>query len=69
MLKGYRTIIFNVIMTALMILKMWQPETEIPGGEEISTGLDMVDAAIAFVWGIGNLIFRAITDTSIGESK
>ena len=68
MLKGYRTIIFNVVMTALMVLKMWKPEIEIPGGEEISAGLDMVDAAMAFIWGLGNLFFRAITDTPVGKS-
>ena len=67
MLKGYRTIIFNVVMTALMVLKMWKPDIEIPGAEEISGGLDMLDAGLAFVWGLGNLFFRVITNTAVGQ--
>lgn len=65
MLKGYRTIIFNVVMTALMVLKMWKPEVEIPGEAEVGAGIDVIEAAIAFIWGIGNLFFRAITNTSV----
>ena len=67
MLKGYRTIIFNLVMTALMIIKMLQPDVEIPGGEEVSAGLDVLDQAMVFVWGLGNLFFRVITNTSVGK--
>lgn len=69
MLKGYRTLIFNGIMTIIMVLKMWKPETEVPGVEEIEGGIDAVEGAITFVWGLGNLILRAITNTSIGKAE
>jgi hypothetical protein len=69
MLKGYRTIIFNVIMTGVMILKMWQPEAEVPGAEEIGGALDAIDAALVAAWGVGNMIFRAITNTAIGKPE
>ena len=68
-MKGYKTIIFNLVMTGLMVLKMMSPETEIPGEDEISAGIDLVDGAITFVWGIGNLFLRAITDTPVFKGK
>lgn len=71
MLKGYRTIIFNVLMTALMILSTTGVigSEDVPGSGEINAFLDSLDVVIAGVWGIGNLIFRKITNTAIGESE
>ena len=65
MLKGYRTIIFNVIMTVLLMIRLWQPDIELPSEGDISAGLDLIDKALVFVWGLGNLIIRIITDTPI----
>ena len=67
MLKGYRTIIFNLVMTALMVVKMLRPDLETPGEVEVGSGLDVLDQAMVFVWGIGNLFFRVITNTSVGK--
>ena len=67
MLKGYRTIIFNCIMTALMLIRMWRPDLEVPGDVDINAGLDLVDGAVVFLWGLGNLFFRLITNTTIGK--
>ena len=64
-LKGYKTVMFNVLMTALMVLKMWKPDVEVPGGPDVTAGLDLIEGAMVFIWGIGNLFFRAITNTSI----
>jgi hypothetical protein len=65
MLKGYRTIIFNVIMSAFMLISLWSPSTELPSGEEVKGALEQLDLALAFFWGLGNIILRAITDTPI----
>lgn len=68
-MKGYRTIVFNVIMTLVMILKMFNPEAEVPTGEEVGGAVDAVEAAIASVWGVGNVILRAVTTTKIGSKE
>ena len=69
MLKGYRTIIFNVIMTAFMLINVWSPSTELPSGEDVKGALDNLDLALAFFWGLGNIILRAITDTPIFKKE
>ena len=65
MLKGYRTIIFNVIMSLFMLITLWSPEADLPSGEEVKGALEQLDLALAFFWGLGNIILRAITDTAI----
>lgn len=69
MLKGYRTIIFNVIMTAFMLINVWSPNTELPSGPEVQGALDNLELAIAFFWGLGNIILRAVTDTPIFKKE
>jgi len=69
MLKGYKTIIFNAIMTIIMVMNLWGQGGDLPDAESVSSALDAVDAALAAVWGIGNAILRAITDTPIFKSK
>ena len=69
MLKGYRTIIFNVIMTVFMLINVWSPDTELPSGEDVKGALDNLDLALAFFWGLGNIILRAITDTPIFKKE
>ena len=64
-MKGYRTIIFNAIMTLIMVMRLWKPDVEMPGELEINAGLDAIDAAITFVWGLGNLFLRTVTNTPI----
>ena len=64
-MKGYRTLVFNLLMTGIVILKMWYPEMELPVESDIVEGLDSVETAIAFILVIGNLFLRAITNTPI----
>lgn len=68
-LKGYRTIIFNVIMTAFMFIQLWNPSADLPSGPEVTEGLIQLETALAFIWGIGNIILRAITDTPIFKKE
>lgn len=67
MFKGYRTLIFNAIMTILMVTRVWKPEAELPDAEAVGGAIDALTVALATVWGIGNAIFRAVTDTPIGK--
>jgi hypothetical protein len=68
-MKGYRTIIFNAIMTALMILKVVNPEAELPTEGDVAGAVDATEAAIVSIWGVGNVILRAVTTTKIGSKE
>ena len=50
-----------------MVLKLFNPEAEVPTGEDVGGAVDAVEAVIAAVWGVGNVILRAITTTKIGR--
>lgn len=67
MLKGYRTIIFNVIMSGIMVVKLWNPEAEMPDAASIDAAIGHADAAIAAFWGLGNMVLRSITNTPMGK--
>jgi hypothetical protein len=64
-LKGYRTVLFNLLMTVIMVLSLWKPGEAWPGAEAINSFLDSFEVAFAFLWGLGNMILRAVTDTPI----
>lgn len=67
-LTGYRTLLFNAIMAAVLIFNAASPETEVPTAEEVSGFLDQLlanlDSIIAVV---GNIILRFFTKTPVGE--
>ena len=62
-MKGYRTILFNVLMAIAGAVLVWK-QIEIPQAmvEEAATG------GVAF-WALGNLILRALTTTKIGQKE
>ena len=66
MLKGYRTIIFNILMPVLMAVSLWTGE-DVGGEGELNLMLDAVEEALVAVWAIGNMVLRAITNTRIGS--
>jgi hypothetical protein len=68
-MKGYRTIIFNVIMAGLAALRILSPESILPSDVDVNAALTAVDEAIAAVLVIGNLILRAFTDSKIGKKE
>ena len=61
-LKGYRTVLFNIVMAATAVANQFGAEIDAPA---LVGGLDALDAAIAGIWAGGNLALRAITDTPI----
>ena len=69
MLKGYKTIAFNVIMSLVTVIALFNQGAELPDAETVRGGLDAVDTAIAAVWGIGNIILRAVTDTPVFKKE
>lgn len=58
-LKGWRTILFNLIMmVAVAVGVNWSPD-------QVTAYID----AIALIWGGGNAILRAVTNTPLGKSE
>jgi hypothetical protein len=68
-LKGYRTVIFNIIMTLVMFWQVQQPDVELPTADHVNQSLDAVEAVVTVLWGIGNLFLRAWTDSPIFEKE
>jgi len=69
MLKGYKTVAFNVVMSLITILTMFNPGSELPDAETVQGGIDAVEAAVVAVWTVGNLILRAVTDSPIFKKE
>ena len=71
MFKGWRTIAFNGIMTMIMILSLWSPEeaSSFPGAEVVNEALNEAEKLIATIWGFGNVVLRAITNTPLGKKE
>ena len=71
MLKGWRTIAFNGVMTLIMILSLWSPEEagNFPGVEQINEALNEAEKLVATIWGMGNVVLRAITNTPLGKKE
>jgi hypothetical protein len=68
-MKGYKTIAFNLLMAVIAVLSALNPEAELPSSEDVQSGVDAVSAAVAAVWGLGNILLRAITDTPIFKKE
>jgi hypothetical protein len=64
-LKGFKTIAFNVLMGATMLIRFFNPETQVPDVEEVTAAVDAVGASLTAIWGFGNMWLRAITDSPI----
>jgi hypothetical protein len=69
-MKGYRTIIFNVIMAGIMVLSQFGlfGDTVAPDAAAVNQGLDTLEVILTAVWGAGNLGLRAVTTTPVGKS-
>lgn len=69
MMKGFRTVIFNIVMVIVMVIKAVYPESELPDEETVASTVDAVEVAIGMVWSTGNLILRAVTDSPIFKKE
>ena len=63
--KGFRTIAFNVLMTAIAILAIINPVAELPDPAQVAKLVEDFGIWFASAWGIGNALLRAITDSPI----
>lgn len=69
MLKGYRTLIFQAIMSVGMLITVWTGHDTKDETTTVTQNLDGVIAALTVIWGIGNAWLRAITDTAIFKEE
>jgi hypothetical protein len=66
MLQGYRTVLFNVIMGTLLLIRAAVPGADVPTEGEVGGMLDsLIGHADAIILLIGNLILRYFTKTAI----
>ena len=65
--KGYKTIVFNVVMTLAMGISLWNPDAagDLPDAAEVTGLINQAEAWITGVWAIGNTWLRAVTSTAI----
>lgn len=71
-MKGWRTIIFNIVMAAVAILNQFGAfgaDTPIPTAEAVNQSLDLVEVLFTAFWGLGNVGLRTITTTAVGRSS
>lgn len=69
MLKGYRTVIFNVVMGGISLVRALAPDAELPNEETVGVVLDNADVFITGAWLAGNLVLRAITNSALFQKR
>lgn len=65
MLKGYKTVIFNLIMLVIAAIRIMSPESILPSDADINQWLNGLDALLVLTVTLGNMILRAITDSTM----
>lgn len=70
-MKGYKTVIFNVVMSAIMVFTLWNQEAaqDLPSAAEVQGLIDQGETWITAVWAIGNVMLRAVTNTAIFQKE
>ena len=68
-LKGYKTIIFNVIMAISMLMTIFFGVDVSADATKLKDGIDMALQGLITVWGIGSIWLRIITDSPIFRGK
>ena len=64
-LKGFKTIAFNLLMLVIMGARVINPEAELPDEATVEATVLSLNAGLTALWGIGNIILRAATDSPI----
>ena len=68
-LKGYRTIVFNVIMAISMLMTIFFGVDVSGDATKLKEGIDMALQGLTTIWGIGSIWLRIITDSPIFRGK
>ena len=67
LVKGYKTVVFNVLLGLVMVWKAVSPESELPTPEMLNGLLDTLYASLEAILVVGNIVLRAVTNTAIGR--
>lgn len=65
MFKGYKTIVFNLVMALIAIVKALNPDAETPDAGTVSTGVDQFLVGLGTVWAFGSIVIRTVTHSPI----
>lgn len=64
-MKGFRTIVFNLILFLFAAIRVAYPEWVSPETGDVNAFLDKIDASFVSLLAIGNIVLRFITSTPI----
>jgi len=64
-LKGYKTVVFNVVMAGIALVHVFNPGAELPGAEAVQGATDSFMAGVAAIWGVGGVVLRALTNSTM----
>jgi hypothetical protein len=67
--KGYRTIIFNVIMALGALVTLLSGVSVQDDVTTLADGVDLILEGIVAVWAIGSVWLRMITDSPVFKGK
>ena len=68
-LKGYRTIVFSVIMAVSTLMTIFFGVDVSADATKLKDGVDMLLQGLVTVWGVGSIWLRIITDSPIFKGK
>ncbi len=63
--KGFKTVLFNLIMFVGQGLTIWLGVDTEEGVTVLQENVDMIIAGITAIWTVGNVWLRAVTDSPI----
>ena len=68
-LRGWRTVMFNVIMAAAMCVTLLTGTATEDDVIVLKQGVEHIIEGVIAVWTVGNLWLRAVTDTPIFQGR
>lgn len=67
--KGYKTVLFNVMMLLGMMVTVMTGVDTVDDVTTMQNGVLLLLEGLTLVWGVGNLWLRAVTDSPIFNQK
>jgi hypothetical protein len=68
-MKGWKTVLFNAVMVVIALVTTLNPDAEKPDAAAVQGAIDTGEAAFATIWGVGNVILRALTNSPIFKKE
>jgi hypothetical protein len=68
-MKGYRTLVFQAIMTVGGLITIWTGVDTTEGTNLIKDNLDLILTAGTVIWGVGSVWLRVVTDSPLFKKR